>query len=206
QNPEKWKEYLNLKIEKSPNNPFLNLQFGLYYKNNGQLDKAIPYLKKAKSIFPKYVQGDNPYKLLAEIYIEKGMIDKAINELETLTSLNGKDLKTLNQLVDLYFQKSNYSDAIGALKKIIYVSPFDYEVHQKLGTAYLKTGHYKQAIQEFQILLKTNPPDLAGANCDLATAYLMAGKKAEAKKAALAALEIAPQYERAQEILLKTIE
>ena len=40
---------------------------------------------------------------------------------------------------------------------------------------------------------------------DLAESYFKGGKRAEAKKQTLAALEIAPTYERAQDLLLKLV-
>jgi hypothetical protein len=45
--------------------------------------------------------------------------------------------------------------------------------------------------------------DRAGAHADLAEALALAGEKAEAKKQALAALEIAPTFTRAQDLLIK---
>ena len=47
--------------------------------------------------------------------------------------------------------------------------------------------------------------DKAAAHCDLGESYLLAGMRAEAKKEALAALEIAPSFERAQELLLNAV-
>ena len=99
-----------------------------------------------------------------------------------------------------------YDMAIAALRKAIYITPFDSGIHQKLAQAYLSKKQYDDAIDELQVTLLTEPQDLAGAHCDLANAYLQAGRKAEAKNAALAALEIAPNYDRAQEILLASIE
>ncbi|MFQ5822825.1 MAG: tetratricopeptide repeat protein [bacterium] len=199
-------EYLSNEIAESPNNLFLNLQFGMYYKKKGEPDKAIPYLKKAKELFPGYVQKNNPYVLLAEIYLEKGLKEKAIEELLMYTSLNGKDLKALKILSDLCLEMKNYSCTVEALKKANYISPFESDIHKKLGSAYLSENRFEDAIREFQILLLTKPQDLAGAYCDLAYAFLQAGRKSEAKKSALNALEIAPNYERAQEILLACVE
>ena len=45
--------------------------------------------------------------------------------------------------------------------------------------------------------------DPAVAHTDLAESYLKAGKRDEAKRQALAALEIAPTYARAQDLLLQ---
>jgi Tfp pilus assembly protein PilF len=57
----------------------------------------------------------------------------------------------------------------------------------------------------FRTALGANPPDKAAAHLDLAQAYLAAGRPDDAKKEALAALEIAPAYEPAQDLLLKIV-
>jgi len=46
----------------------------------------------------------------------------------------------------------------------------------------------------------------APARCDLAAALLLAGDRAAAKREVMAALELAPTYERAQELLLRIVE
>jgi TolA-binding protein len=62
------------------------------------------------------------------------------------------------------------------------------------------------AIREFQAALAAGPIDVVAAHCDLGEAFLSAGRAADAKREALAALKIAPTYERAQELLLKSID
>ncbi|TDI96550.1 MAG: tetratricopeptide repeat protein [Caldithrix sp.] len=198
--------FLSKKLEENSSNPFLNFQFGMYYKKEGDFETAIPYFQKAKSQFPNFIEEENPYKALAEIYIETGEKSKAIKELSALTALKGKDARVLNLLADLCLESNNNECAVEALTKAIYITPFEPEVHQKLASAYLALGEFEQAITELQINLHTEPQDLAGAHCDLASAFLKADRKPEAKKSALAALEIAPSYERAQEILLASME
>ncbi len=61
-------------------------------------------------------------------------------------------------------------------------------------------------MREFKVALAIGPADRATVHCDLAESYLLAGRPADAKKEALAALEIAPSFERAQELLLKAID
>jgi Tfp pilus assembly protein PilF len=61
------------------------------------------------------------------------------------------------------------------------------------------------ATREFRAALQTGTPDKAAAHCDLGESYLLAGNRADAKKEALAALEIAPSFERAQELLLNSV-
>ncbi|NIR52305.1 tetratricopeptide repeat protein [candidate division KSB1 bacterium] len=198
--------YLLEKVVEKPNNPFLNNHLGMYYKKNGELDQALQHLTKAKELFPNYVSGESPYKSIAEIYLKQGKKQAAIAELNELTSLNGKDLESLNLLADLCVETQDYDCAIEAFQKIIFITPFEPEIHKEMASVYMKKKQYQMAIEEFRTLLLTEPQDMAGAHCDLAEAYLKADKKADAKKSALAALEIAPNYERAQEILLACVE
>jgi Tfp pilus assembly protein PilF len=69
----------------------------------------------------------------------------------------------------------------------------------------LKKRDAPVATREFRAALQTGVADKAAAHCDLGESYLLAGNKAEAKKQALAALEIAPSFERAQELLLNAV-
>lgn len=198
--------YLKEQLEKKPNNPFLNFMLGRYYKENDQMKLAIQYLRKAKTLFPQYIHESNPYSELAELYLKNHQKQEAITELKSLTALNGKNTQALTKLAELCIEVNNHSDAIVALNKIIYNTPFDSEVHKMLASAYLAEKRYDEAIDELQILLVTQPQDMAGAHCDLAEAYLKAGRKSEAKKSALSALEIAPNFEKAQNILLECVE
>jgi Tfp pilus assembly protein PilF len=54
--------------------------------------------------------------------------------------------------------------------------------------------------------LAANPADRVTALTDLGEAYLLAGNRAEAKRYTLEALEIAPSFDRAQDLLLKIVE
>ncbi len=65
---------------------------------------------------------------------------------------------------------------------------------------------FATAIREYTVLLALDDTDPALANTNLAEALLLHGQKAEAKRYALAALEIAPMFERAQDILLSTVD
>jgi Tfp pilus assembly protein PilF len=55
-------------------------------------------------------------------------------------------------------------------------------------------------------VLALNPVDRAAAHTDLAESYVAGGKRADARRQTLAALEIAPSYERAQNLLLSLVE
>jgi len=62
------------------------------------------------------------------------------------------------------------------------------------------------AIRAFRSALASKPADAAVAHVDLAEAYLAQGNRADAKTQTLQALEIAPSFERAQDLLLKLVD
>jgi cellulose synthase operon protein C len=92
-----------------------------------------------------------------------------------------------------------------AYDRIVAIDPFDPQAHSGLGRLALKNSQAETAVREFKAVLALAPADKASAHCDLAEAYLLANRASDAKAEALAALEIAPSYDRAQELLLKAI-
>jgi Tfp pilus assembly protein PilF len=62
------------------------------------------------------------------------------------------------------------------------------------------------AAREFRAAIDAGPVDPVPAQCDLADVLLASGDRAAAKQAVLAALETAPTYERAQQLLLRIVE
>ena len=85
----------------------------------------------------------------------------------------------------------------------MYVRPMDLQGHAKLGTLLLDLKQYSNAAREYETLLALKTPDRATTYYLLAQSYLGQGKKAEARKAVLNSLDIAPNYEPAQKFLLE---
>lgn len=62
------------------------------------------------------------------------------------------------------------------------------------------------AVTEYEVLVKLDIDDPVESHTDLAEAYLMNGQLPEAKRNVLKALEIAPSFLRAQQVLLQSVE
>ena len=62
---------------------------------------------------------------------------------------------------------------------------------------------YSGAIREYSAVIATNPLDKAGAEYNLAAAYMAAGQRDKAQETVLIALEAAPDYRPAQKLLLE---
>jgi tetratricopeptide (TPR) repeat protein len=88
-------------------------------------------------------------------------------------------------------------------QRIAAIDPFDAEARGVLGRIALDGGDAETAAREFRAVIALGPVDRAAAHTDLAESLLKSGNRAEAKKQTLAALEVAPTYPRAQDLLLQ---
>ena len=167
-------------------------------------DEAIKYLERAKQQFPEWAGGDdNPYRLLAIAYREKGDLKKAAAELEQLTARNETDYEANLELAEMQLKANNPPGAAAALERAIYIYPMQPGLHLKLADLYKGLGDKQKVIRERKALLALNPVDKAEAHYQLALAYFEAGDSANARREVLRALEEAPSFEKAQELLLR---
>jgi tetratricopeptide (TPR) repeat protein len=76
-------------------------------------------------------------------------------------------------------------------------------LHKLAGDVYLELGNAADAAKEFRVVIALTPADLAAAHYDLARALDAGGNRSEARREVVRALEIAPGFDKAQELLLK---
>jgi tetratricopeptide (TPR) repeat protein len=201
--PKQAKLILEALLKTRPNDYFALLRLGTIYKTEGDKDKALEHLKRAAEVFPYYGGEGNPYLLLADIYEAQGKKKEALGALESLIKHNETNADAYKRLAKL---KLDLNDQAGALQTIFtsfYISPFDAALHKLAGDAYLEQGSLADAVREFRVVVSLEPPNPADAHFDLARALEAKGDKVEAKREVLRSLEIAPSFEKAQELLLK---
>ena len=197
------KEALMALLKARPNDYFAHLRLGALYKNEGDVERAIEHLRRAAEVFPYYAGEGNPYALLAETYESRGQKAEAAAALESLTRYNETNVEALAKLARLRLSMGDPKGALQALETTFYIQPFDASLHKLAGSVYLEQGSGPQATREFRALLALTPPDLAEAHYDLARSLDASGNRQEARREVLRALEIAPGFEKAQELLLK---
>jgi len=196
------KEVLLALLKSKPNDYFAHLRLGTLYKKEAA-DQAIEHLKRATELFPFYAGAGNPYLQLAEIYESRGQKSEAAGALETLVRYNETDAVALAKLARLKLDLGDRKAAVEALRQSFYIQPFDASLHKLAGGVYLELGNPSDAIREFRVQIALAPPNLAEAHYDLARSLEAAGDHKEAKREVLRALEIAPGFDKAQELLLK---
>lgn len=188
-----------------PKEFFTNLNLGKRRFEANDLDGAEECWIRARDAFPLYGEEDSPYLLLADVYEKKGKPDLAREQLAGFLKVHEGNGRIEARLAKLQMAAQKPLEAQKTLTSAMYVNPFDADLHKLLGSVFLQNGKTREAVGEFQVLLALNPTDKAGAYLDLSRAYLAAGLKEQAKAAVLKALEIAPTFPEAQDLLLKIV-
>jgi tetratricopeptide (TPR) repeat protein len=164
---------------------------------------AIAALERAAQIIPSANGASNPHTMIARIALEQKDTARAIRALETVMRVDHSDVESARKLAELVAPLGDAARAEDAYRRLVAIDPFDRDAEAQLGRLALKRKDAVTAVRSFKSVLGANPPDRAQAHVELAEAHLAAGQYAEAKKQTLAALEIAPSFERAQDLLLK---
>jgi tetratricopeptide (TPR) repeat protein len=164
-------------------------------------DDAIVVLERARALFPEYGGDDSAYPLLVRAYVMKGDAQKAAEVLGRAVTLTEADYKGLLQLAELLQPLGDLRGAADALERAIYINPFDDVLHRRLAELYRGIDP-KKVVRERLAVVALNPVDKSEAMYQLALAYRDAGDEPRARTSVLRALEEAPNYERAQTLLL----
>ncbi len=169
-------------------------------------DQAIAAYQRAAALVPMATGEESPQARIAVLLTKKGDKAGAARALEALTTADHTDVASARTLVSLLDQPADAARRRAALAKVVAVDPFDGGAHSELGRFALADGQVPAAIQAFRVAVAAGSQDRAGAHADLGEALEKSGARDDAKAQALLALEVAPTYVRAQELLLRLVE
>jgi hypothetical protein len=172
--------------------------------NSGQSDAALEEGEAVRRLYPEYVQDANAYEFLSEIKSARGDKAGAMAVLTDYQKFGGSNPATLKKLASLQEELGRPRDAAATLDAINEIYPVnDEDLHRRLGALWLKQENYPGAVREYAAVVALHPLDKAGALYDLAQAYFLARELDKAEATVLGALEAAPGYRPAQQLLLK---
>jgi len=109
-------------------------------------------------------------------------------------------------LADAALEEDNFDRAAYYIDRAIQVDPYRSDVHALKARYADEIGDSALAVTEYEVLLKLEVDDPVEAQTNLAEAYLRNGQALQAKENVLSALETAPSYQRAQQILLQAVD
>jgi tetratricopeptide (TPR) repeat protein len=179
---------------------------GEFLRKAGRIDEAFKVLERAAEMVPMATGPRSPHAMMAQMALERKDSARAISELEKLLQHENTDLTSVRLLAqELEATKAPAARLMEAYEVIAQLDPFDAANHAKLGRLKMQAGDAGAAVREFRAGIAAGSLDPASAHSDLAEAYLAVGDKVQARRAVLAAIEVAPGYPRAQELLLKVV-
>lgn len=194
-----WEQF----VADNPGDLFGRMRLGISLYRDGRPDAAEPHLEEALRIFPEYGGPDSPYWFLAAIHRDRGESDRAIAALARMTALSESNYEALVLLAELLEESGRMDESSEALSKAVQIWPYEIELHEKLAGLHTRNGAHAQAVLERRAVVSLDPTDRAEALYLLASAEWDAGASAAARRSVMRALEIAPNYDEALELLLQ---
>jgi tetratricopeptide (TPR) repeat protein len=184
------------------------LTLGEVLRKEGDDDGALRAFEKAAVLVPIAIGDDSPNAQIAEIALKKKDTARAIKAMQDLETWDFDNAEVARKLAGLMKQSGIQDPAQlrPVYQRIVQIDPFDPEANAALGRTAMQMNQPAEAIRAFKAVVALKPVDPAMAYTDLAESYFKSGNRTEARKQTLAALEIAPSYERAQDLLLKITE
>ena len=169
----------------------------------GRDDEATRRFQEAKAMFPEYTAGESAYWYLSQLALERGDTTAAIAELDSIVDSNDTQYEAHVLLARLLERRNDLAGASRVLEQAMYIAPGTAATHEQLAALYATLGQWPKAVRERRAVVALAPVDRAEALYQLALALHRAGDDAGARHAVLQALEAAPDFERAQKLLLE---
>ncbi len=169
---------------------------------SGKKEEAGKQALAVHKFYPDYVGRNSVYELTADFYLSRGDKTGAVRELEAYRDRGGKDPGALKKLARLEQETGNPKQAQSTLSKLNNVYPLDADLHKQWGNLLLAAGDANGAVREGKAALALDG-DAVEAHYELAKALHAAHRVKEAKDEVVLALEAAPDYKPAQQLLLQ---
>ena len=198
-------EQLRTMAAESPGSFPVQMSLGRALAEAGDTPGAIAAFEKAAALVPAATGDENPNKMIARLALAEKNNARAATALEDVLKVDHADVEAARSLIPLV-ANSTPARIENANQRLVDVDPFETSSQAVLGRLAMQRKDALAAVKAFRTVLATNPPDRAAALVDLGEAYVLAKRPADAKVQALAALELAPSFERAHDLLLNVVD
>lgn len=199
------KQHMRQRIQTEPRDFQAHLQLGIVLFKEENYQEAEVHLKTAHELLPDYSGYPSPPLVLSQLYDAQGQEAASQEQLEILLQNQQHDYESALALANITLADENLEQAAYYVQRALAVDPYRLDVHRvaaELASRMTDTGG---AVREHEILVRLDRTDPVVARTDLARAYLNNGQAADARYSVLRALEIAPSYRQAQQVLLESL-
>lgn len=182
------------------------MTFAAVLQQNEKWDEAEQTLRQAIDLYPGFIGGESPYLSLAGIHQRQGQSEQEAQVLEEYASLDADASASYLRLMELATQREDWESLARNAERLMAVNPLTAHPHRGLARAAEVNGEPEVAIQAYRSLLVMTPDDPADVHFRLASHLDTVGETDAARRHALMALEVAPRFRKAQQLLLQFVE
>jgi tetratricopeptide (TPR) repeat protein len=159
-------------------------------------------LKTLVELYPTQTGADSAYAMLVLTYRSLGETNAEREVLEKYAQQDAEANEAFLRLAELCESKGDWPAVVRNAERSLAVDPLVSPPYRLLAQASQRTGEVSMAIRSNRALLELDPPNPAQVHFRLAEAMQRAGDPA-AKRQVLQALEEAPRFQQALQLLLK---
>ena len=197
---------LRAAVQANPESFPLIMRYAAELRLAGDRPESLRQLERAATLIPQAVGEMNPHAYIALVATEENNNARAMQAMEAKLKTDVNDIETARKLLTLLTPLNDAARITPVVERIGAIDPFDGAAQAMAGRLAMQRRDAPRAVHAFRAALASAPADRATAHVDLAEALLTTGDRDEARRQVLSALEIAPAYERAQELLLKIVD
>ncbi len=167
-----------------------------------QWPQVIAAAQRGVTLFPEWAEPGSGYHFLVAAHTAVGNTAGARGALAAITARNGDAIDENITLAGLLEAARDSAGAVAALQRAALADPFDAKVHARLGELTFVRRDWPSAIRARRAVIALGPTDRADALYRLAQALAASGDRTAARREVLRALDLAPNFEAAQDLLL----
>jgi tetratricopeptide (TPR) repeat protein len=167
-----------------------------------QWDVVVAAATRAVALFPSFAGPGSGYHFLVAAHVARKDEAAARGALATIAALNESAVDENVALGGKLAQAGDTAGALVAWQRAAEIAPFDLALQRELAALARAARQPAIEVRARRAVVALGPADRAGAQYELARAWQAAGDRAEARRAVLRALDLAPNFEQAQELLL----
>ena len=165
----------------------------------GNLNGALEHYEQAARDYPRY---GRIYENIGNIFVKQGRYSEALTTLNKAIELDPDSSAAFNSIGSVALINNRYDDAAKNLKRAVQLDPDNVPAHINYGSALVKLERYDEAIAQLAPVTRAEPRRIV-ARTNLAYAFAGRGNVDQAIAELRQILQIAPDYEPAQDALRK---
>ncbi len=133
-----------------PDSAYLGAMTGYSLLKSGKVGEAIQFAKKAIENSTAEIEA---YRVLGEAYTIQKRWDKAIEQYETILTLDPDSMQTMRELVELYRKLNQFNKAIALYRRMMKLDSAREEFYRfTIAYLYNRLNRFDDALEEYKII------------------------------------------------------